>query len=280
MSPIGRTLFQFLCCITCVLRGDPIKVCRHISAIVNSVDDNGIMVGNWKDDFSGGTAPTDWHGSAAILQQFLKTKRPVKFGQCWVFSGLCATCKWSTGKWLMLIDNSTIASVTRCIGIPSRVVTNYQSAHDTHSSITVDRFFDEEGEPIKHLNTDSIWNFHSWIEVWIQRPDLSLSGAYDGWNVIGIGSSFEVSIIMSCLTQMPLLKNLQTDSTDVVLRVSRLSNKPKWINPTTESLSTRRSTQTKCFGCTWDQNNLSNWSHNQPHRRHWSFSLRSLFQLN
>jgi len=64
-------------------------------------------------------------------------------------------------------------------------VTNYQSAHDTHSSITVDRFFDEEGEPIKDLNTDSIWNFHSWNEVWITRPDLSLSGAYDGWNVIG-----------------------------------------------------------------------------------------------
>ncbi|CAG2110166.1 unnamed protein product [Medioppia subpectinata] len=32
-------------------RADPIKVCRHISAIVNSVDDNGIMVGNWKEDF-------------------------------------------------------------------------------------------------------------------------------------------------------------------------------------------------------------------------------------
>jgi transglutaminase 1 len=68
--------------------------------------------------------------------------------------------------------------VARCIGIPSRVITNYQSAHDTHSSITVDRFFDEEGEPIKDYNTDSIWNFHSWNEVWITRPGDLKSNYY------------------------------------------------------------------------------------------------------
>lgn len=76
--------------------------------------------------------------------------------------------------------------VARCLGIPSRVVTCYQSAHDTHHSLTVDRFFDDDGEPLKEYNKDSIWNFHAWNEVWITRPDLSLSGAYDGWNVIGI----------------------------------------------------------------------------------------------
>ena len=75
--------------------------------------------------------------------------------------------------------------VARCLGIPCRVITNYMSAHDTHRSITVDRFFDEDGEPVKKLNKDSIWNFHSWDEIWMTRPDLSLSGAYDGWNVIG-----------------------------------------------------------------------------------------------
>lgn len=146
-------------------RNDPIKVSRHIAAIVNSKDDRGIVVGNWGEDFSGGTEPTGWHGSAAILQQFYRTKRSVKFGQCWVFSGVTCT-------------------IARCLGIPCRVITNYLSAHDTHNSITVDRFFDEDGEPVKKLNKDSIWNFHSWDEVWMSRPDLSASGAYDGWNVI------------------------------------------------------------------------------------------------
>lgn len=60
------------------------------------------------------------------------------------------------------------------------------SAHDTNTSLTVDRFFDENGDPIEKLNKDSIWNFHSWDEVWMIRPDLSASGAYDGWNLIGI----------------------------------------------------------------------------------------------
>lgn len=59
------------------------------------------------------------------------------------------------------------------------------SAHDTHKSLTVDRFFDENGDPIDKMNKDSIWNFHSWNEVWIKRPDLSVTGTYDGWNVIG-----------------------------------------------------------------------------------------------
>lgn len=59
------------------------------------------------------------------------------------------------------------------------------SAHDTNKSLTVDRFFDENGDPLEKLNKDSIWNFHSWNEVWMTRPDLSVSGAYDGWNLIG-----------------------------------------------------------------------------------------------
>lgn len=67
------------------------KVCRHIAAVVNSVDDKGVVVGNWDEKFDGGTAPTDWHGSQAILQQFYKTKKPVKYGQCWVFSGVTCT---------------------------------------------------------------------------------------------------------------------------------------------------------------------------------------------
>lgn len=71
----------------------------------------------------------------------------------------------------------------RCIGIPCRPVSNYQSAHDTHQSLTVDRFFDDDLEPVDERNQDSIWNFHAWNEVWMTRPDLA-SSSYDGWQVI------------------------------------------------------------------------------------------------
>ncbi|XP_037795328.1 annulin-like [Penaeus monodon] len=144
-------------------RGDPIKVTRAISAGINSPDDSGVLVGNWSSDYSGGTPPTKWGGSQLILQEFYKTKKPVKFGQCWVFSGV-------------------VTSACRAIGLPCRSITNFASAHDTHNSLTIDLFFDDEGEAIERLNADSIWNFHVWNEVWMTRPDLGAE--YKGWQCI------------------------------------------------------------------------------------------------
>ena len=54
-------------------------------------DDNGVLVGRWDGDYSEGTSPSKWIGSRAILEEFMKEKKPVKYGQCWVFSGLLTT---------------------------------------------------------------------------------------------------------------------------------------------------------------------------------------------
>nr|CAD7194805.1 unnamed protein product [Timema douglasi] len=66
---------------------------------------------------------------------------------------------------------------------PVKTVTTYSSAHDTQNSLTVDYFVNEEGETMEELNNDSIWNFHVWNEVWMDRPDL-LPGDYGGWQAI------------------------------------------------------------------------------------------------
>ncbi|XP_063239972.1 annulin [Bacillus rossius redtenbacheri] len=147
------------------VRSDPVKVSRALSAAVNSPDDNGAVMGNWSEDFGGGTAPTKWIGSMKILQQFYKNKKPVKYGQCWVFAGVLTT-------------------LCRALGIPSRPVTTYSAAHDTQSSLTVDFFVNDAGEVMEELNNDSIWNFHVWNEVWMDRPDLLPAGAYGGWQAI------------------------------------------------------------------------------------------------
>lgn len=83
------------------------------------------------------------------------------------------------------MKNSTLKilfTVCRAVGIPCRPVTNYSSAHDTQGSLTVDYFMDENGTVMDELNSDSIWNFHVWNEVWMQRPDLG--PAYSGWQAI------------------------------------------------------------------------------------------------
>ncbi|CDQ56599.1 unnamed protein product [Oncorhynchus mykiss] len=75
-----------------VNRGDAVKVCRIGSAMMNSQDDRGVLVGNWSDDYSLGTAPTFWIGSDQILLQYV-TKGPVSFAQCWVYAGTFNTCE-------------------------------------------------------------------------------------------------------------------------------------------------------------------------------------------
>ncbi|XP_018419792.1 PREDICTED: protein-glutamine gamma-glutamyltransferase E-like [Nanorana parkeri] len=143
-------------------RNDPIYVGRILSAMVNSNDDNGVIVGNWSANYSGGERPTTWNGSAPILRQWMQ-KGPVKFGQCWVYAGVLCT-------------------VLRCLGIPARVIINFQSAHDTHVNLLIDEIYDEDGRKNEDETRDSIWNFHAWNEAYFTRKDLG--SLYNGWQIL------------------------------------------------------------------------------------------------
>jgi transglutaminase 1 len=60
---------------------------------VNSNDDNGVLVGKWKGSYPDGAAPGSWIGSVEILEKYHKDRKPVKYGQCWVFAGVTTTSK-------------------------------------------------------------------------------------------------------------------------------------------------------------------------------------------
>ncbi|PVD20985.1 hypothetical protein C0Q70_19149 [Pomacea canaliculata] len=126
-------------------------------------DDDGVLVGNWTRDYSGGVSPTTWRDSVSILRQYYTTKQPVRFGQCWVFAQVLTT-------------------VCRALGIACRSLTNFNSAHDTDNTCTIDRYYDEEGNRLRDFSEDDNWNFHCWNDVWILRPDLP--PGYDGWHAL------------------------------------------------------------------------------------------------
>lgn len=59
---------------------------------INSNDDNGVLQGNWGEDYSLGVSPLVWNGSVAILRQWAaRGGQPVKYGQCWVFAAVMCT---------------------------------------------------------------------------------------------------------------------------------------------------------------------------------------------
>uniref|UniRef100_A0A3Q1J638 Transglutaminase-like domain-containing protein n=1 Tax=Anabas testudineus TaxID=64144 RepID=A0A3Q1J638_ANATE len=144
-------------------RGDIIKMVRMGSAMINAQDDNGVVVGNWSGNFSGGKAPASWTGSTAILLQYASTQTPVCYGQCWVFAGVFNT-------------------FMRCLGIPARVITNFNSAHDNNGSIVTNLVFYPDGSLSTADSKDSIWNFHCWNEAYMTRADLP--PGLGGWQVV------------------------------------------------------------------------------------------------
>uniref|UniRef100_A0A8D3CMP1 Protein-glutamine gamma-glutamyltransferase 2 n=1 Tax=Scophthalmus maximus TaxID=52904 RepID=A0A8D3CMP1_SCOMX len=140
----------------CSARRNPIYVTRVLSAMINSNNDSGVLVGNWG-KISDGVHPGAWIGSGDILHQWADSG-PVCYGQCWVFAAVGCT-------------------VSRALGIPCRVVTNFGSAHDSDGNLVIEKLYNEVGEPISE--GDSIWNFHVWVDSWMTRPDLG--SEYDGW---------------------------------------------------------------------------------------------------
>ncbi|XP_053324193.1 coagulation factor XIII A chain [Spea bombifrons] len=144
-------------------RGNPIKISRVGSAVINAKDDNGVIAGSWNNDYSLGVSPSAWTGSVDILLEYQSSGLPVRYGQCWVFAGVFNT-------------------FLRCLGIPARLVTNYFSAHDNDANLQTDVYLDEDGKTNTTLTKDSIWNYHCWNEAWMARPDLPVG--FGGWQVV------------------------------------------------------------------------------------------------
>ncbi|XP_050079098.1 annulin-like [Anopheles maculipalpis] len=144
--------------------GNPVLVTRALTGALNSASGFGVLRGNWSGNYEDGTPPTGWTGSTKILQAFYDTGNTVNYGQCWVFAGVLTT-------------------VCRAIGIPSRIITNFESAGDHDASLSIDYYVDDTENAASNMTVDSIWNYHVWNEAWMKRKDLHNLN-FDGWQVV------------------------------------------------------------------------------------------------
>ena len=116
-------------------KNDAVKIVRAITAIANNHTEGGIIEGRWRtSDFENGTNPAFWASSVQILKEYNQTNRPVKYGQCWVFSAV-------------------ITTILRSIGIPTREVTTVASAADKTRDILVNKCLTEDGSSFSDGNS-------------------------------------------------------------------------------------------------------------------------------
>jgi len=160
-------------------RGNPVKVTRALSSMICSSPDYkfsnsendfpmGMIEPRYEGHYEGGYSPHMWSGSVQIIEEFLRRgATPVKYSQCWVMAAL-------------------MTSLCRALGLPSRPVTAFVCALDTQDSLTVDRYLDRSGDILEHGpkkdQPDSLWSFHTWCDVWMNRTDQPKE--YSGWQAV------------------------------------------------------------------------------------------------
>eukprot|EP00824_Muranothrix_gubernata_P023596 TRINITY_DN63_c0_g1_i3.p1 TRINITY_DN63_c0_g1~~TRINITY_DN63_c0_g1_i3.p1 ORF type:complete len:1000 (+),score=241.63 TRINITY_DN63_c0_g1_i3:301-3000(+) len=134
-----------------------------------------VLTGRWASSESAYepyTKPWEWTGSQRIMAQWreggdMGSRPTVKYAQCWVFSGV-------------------FTAVMRSLGLPSRSVTNFDSAHEAKPfEFNVDTYYvkaaDGSDDYVRDYGRgrDKMWNFHVWNDVWIgKRTDCE---GCDGW---------------------------------------------------------------------------------------------------
>merc|ERR1739838_848490 len=167
-------------------RGNPVKVVRALASMIKSSQvknqskyenaTTGLIVPRFEENYGGGNSPHLWTGSVQIIEEFLKGgATPVKYGHCWVMAAL-------------------MTSLCRTLGLPARPVTGYITAQDTQDSLTIDRYIDRYGDVLeqgtKRDQSDALWVFHAWCDVWMHRSDKSTEDS--GWQAVDPCRTYKV----------------------------------------------------------------------------------------
>lgn len=190
---VANVMLEILNKLNAQSRSSPVKVVRHFTTAhrparphptrPNALGMHGILEGGWHGQYDATSnpsqctssdgqprcqKPTALFSTQQIISEYLRLntlpgtgalrpiedREPVRFGQCFAFSGLLGTA-------------------LRLIGIPTRMVTGFLFGK---KKIGETLLWDASRETAFDFtyNYDKLahWKFHVWVETWMSRPDL------------------------------------------------------------------------------------------------------------
>ncbi|XP_004421535.1 PREDICTED: erythrocyte membrane protein band 4.2 [Ceratotherium simum simum] len=144
--------------------GNPVRVACILGALLHAHKEKSVLPIPQTKDAQEEALLNKRRGSVPILRQWLTGQgRPVYSGQAWVLAAVACT-------------------VLRCLGIPARVVTTFNSAQGTGGGLLVDEYYNEEGLQNREGQRGRIWIFQTSTECWMTRP--ALDRGYGGWQIL------------------------------------------------------------------------------------------------
>ncbi|XP_068961969.1 protein 4.2 isoform X2 [Petaurus breviceps papuanus] len=155
---------------------NPVHVTRVLGALLNDRKERSILTTSKTQDSGDVRFLYKRRGSLPILWHWLTGQgRQVPDGQAWVLAAV-------------------ICSVLRSLGIPTRVITIFDSAQDTKGALTVNEYYDKDGLQTGEDQGSRIWIFQVSTECWMARPDLS--PGYGGWQIVD--TSLHKEVLVTC----------------------------------------------------------------------------------
>lgn len=178
-----------------------INILRMLMCQFSSVNSNsGLIEGKWGGSYSGGIMPTEWKYPSEIFLKWQNTKKPVKYGQCWVYAECMTICLRFLG-----IPTKTIFATNSHINPALKGYVNFfenesfmKGVNDlnhendecffrTINPIKLIKINNKEDEELEELGVekgdifddckiystgDSMWNIHYWNEILISRDNI------------------------------------------------------------------------------------------------------------
>ncbi|XP_070094415.1 protein 4.2 isoform X2 [Equus caballus] len=158
--------------------GNPVHVACVLGSMLHAHKERSVLPIPQTQDAHEEALRNKRRGSVPILRQWLTGQgRPVYDGQAWVLAAVACT-------------------VLRCLGIPARVVTTFNSAQGTHGSLLIDEYYNEEGFQNGEGQRGRIWIFQTSTECWMTRPALGQD--YGGWQILYPRAPNKVGVLGPC----------------------------------------------------------------------------------